>query len=707
MSKYKLVIELTSDMCVSDGGVYNSSIDTDICYDNYGFPFIPAKRIKGCLRESAQELADWGMEISEDKLFGKAGDAVNAGAVRLGNAYPENIAEMRDEITKADGHIIYHPQNVLRQFSYLRTQTAIDADNGVADPHSLRTMRVAKKGMVFEAELDAPAELMEDITACCKATRHMGIARTRGLGEVKITVSEVSGQIEKATCAPLVSGAVRLDYRLHLKEPVICKSVAGGESVSLDFIEGGKVLGLIAGCLRESHRNYLEFMQKGRLICSNAYIAKGGKRANVIPAAYFKIKNNNEQFIDKLNNEWISAYKADEQINRIKTGFMLENTEGMETLEVIRQERYHHSRPENKGIGRADDKTGTSKFYQISSIQEGQDFCGYITGSEEQMAVIYEILSSKDEIRIGYGRSSEYGLASFEITETSDMKRTETETRHFAAILESDTICYGDNAYASIDYRDLEAEIKACLGVSEGIELKGRYMNYTQTGGYNTTWNMRKPTLPAFGAGTTIEFETEAPVRIPSSECHVPVGERNAEGYGEIRFIDLSTPAKARRNYKVAWEQQAENQELTIKKDSLGEKICISLMDGDIEADAIRLAKNSKGTTGQKATISNLMLLCNEHNEFEKIRRDAENRFDKKSKNKQEKAEIARKIFETVEEQAEKTLETFDRSYHICRDNSDSAELMNEIQMKYLNAYLRELKYHIRGAEKGGNESEK
>ena len=38
MRNYRIKIELLSDMCVSDGGIYNSAIDTDICYDEYGFP---------------------------------------------------------------------------------------------------------------------------------------------------------------------------------------------------------------------------------------------------------------------------------------------------------------------------------------------------------------------------------------------------------------------------------------------------------------------------------------------------------------------------------------------------------------------------------------------------------------------------------------------------------------------------------------------
>ena len=63
MTDYLMKIRLLSDLCVADGGIYNSSIDTDICYDSYGLPFIPAKRIKGCLRECGIELRDWGEEL--------------------------------------------------------------------------------------------------------------------------------------------------------------------------------------------------------------------------------------------------------------------------------------------------------------------------------------------------------------------------------------------------------------------------------------------------------------------------------------------------------------------------------------------------------------------------------------------------------------------------------------------------------------------
>ena len=44
----KLYIKLLSDLCTYSGESYNSMVDTDVVYDKYGIPYIPAKRIKGC-----------------------------------------------------------------------------------------------------------------------------------------------------------------------------------------------------------------------------------------------------------------------------------------------------------------------------------------------------------------------------------------------------------------------------------------------------------------------------------------------------------------------------------------------------------------------------------------------------------------------------------------------------------------------------------
>lgn len=42
----KLKIELLSDFCTGSGEGFNSTVDTDAVFDEYGFPYIPAKRLR-------------------------------------------------------------------------------------------------------------------------------------------------------------------------------------------------------------------------------------------------------------------------------------------------------------------------------------------------------------------------------------------------------------------------------------------------------------------------------------------------------------------------------------------------------------------------------------------------------------------------------------------------------------------------------------
>ena len=56
--KGKICIQLISDLVPGSGQGWANIIDSDIVYDQYGFPYIPARRIKGLIKESALELEE-------------------------------------------------------------------------------------------------------------------------------------------------------------------------------------------------------------------------------------------------------------------------------------------------------------------------------------------------------------------------------------------------------------------------------------------------------------------------------------------------------------------------------------------------------------------------------------------------------------------------------------------------------------------------
>lgn len=589
MAKYRLKIHLLSDLCISDGGVYNSMVDTDCCHNNRGFPFIPAKRIKGCLRECALELNDWGKNIPVGRIFGEGerpeeGTGVKRAVIRIGDAYLQDYPSMVKEVNAHPGHMLYHPQHILNCFTSLRTQTAVSFSTGIADPHSLRTIRVINKGLTFTSEVEMPQDYYEYLKECCAVLTGMGVSRTRGFGEVLVTIDlkdnreseknrdedvvnasategaagNSEGKISRDPLVDsnecqvnvgLVPGAGWLSYEITLEEPVICKSVAGGEARTLDYIEGSKVLGLILDRIKKQDNGQekaLRFLDEKTLRCTNAYIGYDGKRYTEVPAYLYSIKNDKDDYVDRRehrqNPEGI-------QLSQMKHCYVRMVNETLYTLDVDVEERYHHRRAEDKSIGRAVSTEGNSDFYQMASIMAGQKFYGRLYGTEEQVKTAYDCLAEEQSGHIGYSRSAEYGKVRIRVIESGKPETSQLPLQlsgsRIDIKLESPTIIYNDKAMYSVDQEDLLKEILAALQIDRKDVADDNfeaYLNFTSVGGFNVTWGRRKPTVAAFDKGTALRLNLCRGATVPTT---LFLGERSMEGYGEASVVCRTKEQKA------------------------------------------------------------------------------------------------------------------------------------------------------------------
>lgn len=759
MATYKLKIELLSDLCVSDGGIYNSALDIDICQDAYGFPYIPAKRIKGCLRESALELADWGENVDIGKLFGDKGDRKNAGILRISDAVLLDSVENRAEID-ASNSVIYHKQNILNQYSYVRTQTSIDNETGVAKPTSLRTMRVAKKGLVFEAKLrvedinetangngDAEAQADDTMTSkewksvldlICANLTHMGNSRTRGLGEVRVTLSDEG----TGACASVKSAENKLNgeadaldciltYEIRLEEPVVCKSLNGGQEQTQDYIDGSKLLGVLAGRYRtENHAEITELLNQGAMAFSNAYIADDGMRYREVPGYIYGIKNDKTAYVNKLFDPENTAAIKDgvtRQLNSMKHTYISIGEDGaLRKKDVLTEHRYHHRRADDKSIGRADAASSDSAFYQIASICAGQTFQGYIRGTAAQIETVYELLQEDAEIRIGYGSSAEYGRCTIvslkaEKADTvkADSVQTEARVDKLLVTLQAPAIVYSERAVASADVDDLKEEVAAALGIptNENVQITHKYIRYTSVGGYNVTWNKRKPVVRAFDKGTSFVLELANPVALTGTDA-VFIGERATEGYGECTieaYVDRDDA-----EYAIAGDNGADNENkaesLDLKHSPLANSIANQLFEEYARAWAVKQSGDilkGKKLDRYKATVSNMMLMCKECTSFDSeelghlgVKQEVEARYDKSLENKKEKLANARGILgaiETAMKPADKNqdniIKKFETQYQATNFQYDDGA----VKLLLLELLLQQMKYRLRKNDVAAN----
>ncbi len=753
MSSYTLKIELMSDLCVSDGGVYNSMLDTDICYDRYGFPYIPAKRIKGCLRECALELIDWEEKIRSDEIFGSGGKRQNAGKIRISDAILSDCREYAEEVREYDGSTLYHPQNVLNCYSYIRTQTGIDYETGAADDKSLRTIRVADKGLRFESEIEIDDGYYEELKKCVEIFTNMGIGRTRGLGEIRCELepaaarnpgSETSGgdgaAVAAENCPENEEDAVVLFYRLDLEEPMVCKSVNGGEARTLDYIEGSKILGIILGRLREKGEDIGAFLDgiqteaavssegnasctektsdssASPLIVSNAYLTEvvkekqpGGRerkrRLTEVPAYIYGIKNDDSAYINKLCGENSNEQR---QLNSMKHCYVYMDERGvLHKADVRLEERYHHRRPDDKSIGRAVKvEGGDSDFYQISSISQDQSFSGYIRGSREQIAKIREVLAADPACRAGYGSSAEYGKSRIYVTGRSRrLNREKYETDRIVAVLTSPAIVYSEKAMYSVRSADLLEEVLAACGLkTHDVESYTSYVKYTMLGGFNVTWGFRKPVISAFDQGTALDIKLCRKVSI-DVENPIFIGERNLEGYGECRIeaADVRPEMKECPVAEIGAEERRAKM-IDMKTAGLGMKIAEKLLNEYLSWKAAENAQKQADLVQEETrpVISDMLLMCRDMKNVDEISEAVKKRYDKTTKEQKQKKERAGRILNLcTAEKVQEIVDGFAGDYRL-----ENFEPERERYRKtYLESLLEELKYQIRH-QKGGERSE-
>lgn len=208
---YGLFVDLLSDTIIASDKGYGAIIDTDVVFDEVGLPYIPAKRLKGVLRESAEVLlnvfqrANINFNIDVCGVFGKQGRVSSESGANfiVPNLYIEDYEKTRDFFDSlfsgegADnasrGKFSVSKEDVMSFFTNIRMQTAIDSELGKTKKHSLRSVRVLDKNLVFSNSFELDEMYINQLLYVCAATKNIGSKRNRGFGEVRVYIKDAKG----------------------------------------------------------------------------------------------------------------------------------------------------------------------------------------------------------------------------------------------------------------------------------------------------------------------------------------------------------------------------------------------------------------------------------------------------------------------------------------------------------------------------------
>lgn len=192
-TRYQIKIELLTETLFGNGEAIPGFVDIDIQTDKNGLPFLKAKTLKGLIRENAELLA-MNFGISNDVIIDLFGNEKNAGRIRFTDAELSEVVKEALTLHIENGKFTKEElkRAITSEYSYTKLK------NGVAQGHSLRTVRMLNKGMFFYADVVIENPVRESIEeqenqkeqdkcllgSAVSLLKHVGTLKSKGKGYV-------------------------------------------------------------------------------------------------------------------------------------------------------------------------------------------------------------------------------------------------------------------------------------------------------------------------------------------------------------------------------------------------------------------------------------------------------------------------------------------------------------------------------------------
>ncbi len=552
-------ITLRSDMCVGSGESSGNSIDTDVCMNQAGIPYIPARRIKGCLRQSARELQEkMKYPVATDEnvkaLFGDAygtegclsvQDAVIDGAAEITEYLTPGRGLDADENAPMEVKAKAHPANVIDMFTSVRGQTKLE--NGVKVDNSLRFTRVVGqydpfaegKRLEFFAPvyLDSNREDLEKLLdACCKATRHIGMSRNRGLGNVFVEYIEQEQPDTKRKFIETnqtydADKTYEVTYHVALDEPLVLPAH--------DEIDTAVAARSVIGCMAGSYLknggsaesdDFRRMFLNGAVRWTALTPVIDGIVTVPTPMMLVKLKNKNGEMINNLiqnDDEWkrqkpktMDGSYASMDGNKYKIAYP--------TVHAVYHHSLNHTVQDGISAGTADGRM----LYMQESIDAGVVYGGRVFCTGDMVEKVKECIMHAN-LRFGRSKSAQYAnchLQQMHI-DVQNAEKVKTQEKELIYVVLSSELMLLKNGVYVTDNESVREAIAKVLHIPAALPAgQIDYCQYRAIGGYQVMWQLQKALVPVVRAGSVFCFETNADCgELPK---HILVGENLQEGMG-------------------------------------------------------------------------------------------------------------------------------------------------------------------------------
>ncbi|MUG95755.1 hypothetical protein F7734_26730 [Scytonema sp. UIC 10036] len=478
--------------------------------------------------------------------------------------------------------------------TFIKPGIAIDPDSGCAKSDCLRFEEMVRLGTQLVATytlegLESGSYEYKTVQSLLAAgvamIERLGAKRRRGAGKCRVAISyqleDAIAWIEKNLTPELPPASkkteqekqalectgtwCRVELSLEAKSPLLIHSKTVGNLVkTLDYIPGTFLLSMFSNKLRKVGIDIGEVIAQGKLILTNATpeVEQNGsnkkerKAGKPIPLSLFYKKSDKERETKIIENRLRNSAEDGSQFKGYRSGYISDLTTSDEAVSVVlkivtKSVETHNT--VNDEIQRPNEDVGG--VYSYEAIAPGTRFRAELRLCQSLVDVIqdsnWQLLAG--DYHIGRTKKDDYGLISLKVESESYNADTVTidPEKELTVWLLSDVLIRDKRLRPTTNLCDFAEVLGNKLGVnlriksaeSESTESKrDETMSFlarqNRIDSWQTRWGLPRPSLVGLSAGSCMIFKVDGnldPTNLSDLQIS-GIGERRAEGYGQICF---------------------------------------------------------------------------------------------------------------------------------------------------------------------------
>lgn len=481
--------------------------------------------------------------------------------------------------------------------TFVKPGVKIDRRRGQAETDFLRFEEMARVNTVLEADCVLPASIIGEhraaasalLVAAAQLVERLGGKRRRGSGRCKFEVVEADSSqaiawleahenptawddepINMVTpvnseAAPPSDPWMVVPLVLNLTGPLaVSYRTVGNVVETLDFLPGFYLLPHVSRTLMRLGIDPRSAIQCGDLCVLPATLEIAGGRGRPIPMALFHEKEDTTKIINRL----LSGEPQGKQLKQLRGGYVGVKRPSIpyKVPLVVQTHNTVEDGPQRPTIN-----VGGLYTYEAIAPVENEN------GKERPVKLRSELRLRKSladkfvqqhadwwqalcgDISLGRSKKDDYGAVKLEAQAPHDFASATASGNELIVWLLSDTLLRGDELRPAPTGKELAAELARRFGLpSDALKVRetkcgpadkkplDELVRVRRLDTWHVGWGLPRPSLVAIQAGSCMVFTVEGkiePVRLREIEAS-GVGERTAEGYGQLRFNDplLSIP---------------------------------------------------------------------------------------------------------------------------------------------------------------------